>query len=323
MQKTHITIAVSTLSLLALGISAYFSFFQKAPIWEITTTTTPDAISVTYEEQQTSVERQNMKNSELYNTAMQDQDAAICTGISDSRQQSECSDMIIASIAKKAGTIEICDTITSTGTMILCRDVISSDRAITQADRQLCDTLSDMDLRTTCQESIDEIQLTAKTRDNTITREFCDTLGARSQSICLTQIREIDETALYRDALGKNDAKLCEQILQTELRNTCLDTIRLKSAVTSENTTLCDTITDPDKKLYCESQVSKTADIALYKSAITGTDPSACIPIINSNLENKCHDTIIIASIKRNNDTTLCTGLTATGMISACQAIWQ
>ena len=252
---------------------------------------------------------------------MQDQDASLCAGISDIGQKSECSDMIAANIAKKSGTIESCDTLASTGITLICRDVISSDRAIAAIDRSLCTQVSDSDRRTTCEESVDEIELTAKTRDNAITREFCDTLGDRYQSICLTQIREIDETALYRDAIGKNDTKLCDQVLSIELRSTCLDTIRLKSAITSENTTLCDTITDTDKQLYCQSQVSKTADIATYKSAITGTDPMACSPIVTENLRNKCHDTIIIASVKRDNNTTLCSELTATGMISACQQI--
>ena len=252
---------------------------------------------------------------------MQDQDASLCAGISDIGQKSECSDMIASNIAKKSGTIESCDTLASTGITLICRDVISSDRAIAAIDRSLCTQVSDSDRRTTCEESVDEIELTAKTRNNAITREFCDTLGDKYQSICITQIQQIDETAVYRDALAKNDARLCEQIIQTELKNTCLDTIRLKSAVTSENTTLCETISDPAKKLYCEAQVSKTADIAIYKSAITGTDLSACTPIINTNLENKCHDTIIIATVKRDNNITPCYQLTNIGSINACKQI--
>ena len=322
MQKLHIIIVASIVALLALGVGVYFFIFhERTPLWDIATTTTSDVVTMTYEEQRTSVEEINAKNSELYNTAMQDQDATLCTGISDTAQQSDCRDMIAATTAKKSGTIETCDTLTSTGITLICRDVISSDRAIAAIDRSLCTQVSGIDRRGACEESIDELSLIAHTKANTITREFCDTLAIRSQSICLTQIREIDETALYRDAIGKNDSKLCEQIVTVELRSTCLDTIRLKSAVTSENTTLCDTIADVDKRLYCQAQVSKTADIALYKSATRGTDPSACTPILTENLRNKCHDTIIIASVKRDNNTTLCDGLSATGMISACRAI--
>jgi hypothetical protein len=324
MQKIHIIIIITIVALLSLcGGVYFFIFLDQTPIWNIATTTTTDVVAPTYEEKRASVEETNAKNSELYNTAMQDQDATLCTGISDASQQSDCRDMIAANTAKKSGTIEACDVLTSTGITRVCRDVILIDRAIATIDRSLCTEVSGTDRRGACEESIDEIQLTAKTRENAITREFCDTLGIRSQSICLTQIREIDETALYRDAIGKNDTKLCEQIVTPELRSTCLDTIRLKSAVTTDNTGLCDTITDVDKRLYCQAQVSKTADITTYKSAITGTDPSACSPIVTENLRNKCHDTIIIASVKRDNNTALCSELTATGMISVCQQIWQ
>jgi hypothetical protein len=282
---------------------------------------TIDTPTPTYEIEQTRVDETNTKNSELYNTAMQDQDATLCEGISDTMQQSDCRDMILANTAKKSGTIETCDTLTSTGITLICRDVISSDRAISAIDRSLCTQVTDTDRRGVCETSIDEVRLTRATRDNTITREFCDTLGDRYQSICLTQIHETRETALYRDAIGKNDTRLCEQIVAIELRSTCLDTVRLKSAVNTESTDLCSTITDTGKRLYCQAQVSKTTDITNYKGAITGTDTASCQKIVNENLRNKCSDTIIIASVKRDNNTTLCDGLTATGMISACRAI--
>jgi hypothetical protein len=218
------------------------------------------------------VEEKNTQNKELYNTAMQEQNISMCTGISDENQKIECQDMIRATTAKKSGNIEACNTLTHTGTMILCKDVISADRAIATIDKTICNHISDGDRRMSCKEDIDEIQFANKTREKAITREFCDTLGDRYQSICLTQIQEIDETSLYRDAMSTNNTKLCEQITSPSLRTTCLDTIRLRSAVTTDNTTLCDTIADTDKRLYCQAQVSKTADIAVYKSAITGTD---------------------------------------------------
>jgi hypothetical protein len=310
--------------LFVIGIGSYFLFFQTKPIWTIETSTT-DAVPtvISYEQERINVTQKNTKNSELYNTAMQEQDISLCVGISDEGKKTECHDMIVATTAKKWGTIETCDTLTNTGVIVLCRDAISTDRAIATIDKTICNHISDEDRRMSCKENIDEIQFANKTRDKAITREFCDTLGDKYQSICLTQVREIDETAVYRDALAKNDARICEQIIQTELRNTCLDTIRLKSAVTSENTTLCETISDANKKLYCEAQVSKTADIAIYKTAITGTDTASCQKITNTNLQSKCNDTIIIATVKRDHNTALCYQLTNTGSINACKQIWQ
>ena len=148
MKKTYIIILVSTLAILGLGVGAYFFVFHhQSPTWDIATTTTPIVATPTYEEQRANIEKQNEQNSELYNTAMRDQDKTLCNAISDTSQKSECSDMIAANIARKSGTIEACDTLSSTGVTLICRDVILGDRAIAQVDRTLCETISDTDRR--------------------------------------------------------------------------------------------------------------------------------------------------------------------------------
>ncbi len=321
--KQIFIIIVSLGTLITIGIGIYFWFLYQKKNWNIETTTTINTTVPTYEDLRITAAKQNEKNSDIYNTALQDQNILLCAAISDPLQQSDCRDMIMANTAKKSGTIETCDTLISTGITLICRDVISSDRAITMSDRALCSQVRDTERRSSCETSIDEVQLGIRTRDQTITREFCDTLWEHYQSICLTQIHEIDETILYREAIAANDPKLCEKIKTIELASICQDTIRLKSAVNTDNTTLCETIIDSDKKLYCLSQVSKTADITLYKTAIAGTDTISCQKIINTNLRNKCSDTIIITTVKKYKNIVLCDGLTATGMISACRQIWQ
>jgi hypothetical protein len=321
--KKILIIIVSLIVLIVIGVGIYCWFFYQKHTWNIKTDTTVNTMIPTYADQRINIDKQNEKNSEIYNTAIQEQNILLCGGISDSMKQVECHDMIVAHTAKKSGTIETCDTLTSTGVITLCRDVISTDRAIATSDRTLCSQVIDMERRSSCEVSIDEVQLGTKTRDNTITREFCNTLGEHYQSLCITQIHEIDETSLYRQAIATNDLKLCEKIITAELRSTCQDTIRLKSAVNTDNTTLCESIADTDKKLYCQAQVSKTADITLYKTAISGTDTTPCQKILNTNLRNKCSDTIIITAVKKYKNTALCDGLTATGMISACRQISQ
>ena len=324
MQKLHIIIVGSIVAILALGVGVYFFiFWQQIPLWDIATTTTSDVVVPTYEQKRASVEAINAKNSELYNTAMQDQDATLCTGISDASQQSDCRDMIAAGTAKKSGTIEACDTLTSTGVISLCRDAISSDRAISTQDRTICNHISDMDRRLYCKDQVDKIILTQHIETHSVTRAICDSLGDRYEADCLSEIRELDESALYRDAIAKNNTKLCEQITNPELRTTCRDTINLKTAVSTESTGLCDTISDPEKQLYCQNQVSKTNDIALYKSAILGVNIESCTPIVNTSLRTKCHDSIIISRVKTEQNTSLCETLTNTGMISSCQQIVQ
>ncbi len=207
--------------------------------------------------------------------------------------------------------------------MSLCRDTISTERAVTTLERTICNHISDMDHRLYCKDQVDAAILRTHIQTHTVSRELCMKLGTKYQKDCQIEIRELDETVLYRDALVANDAKLCESIIALELKSTCRDTIILKVAITTENRTLCESIADTDKKLYCESQVSKTNDIAIYKSAITGTNIELCTPIMTQSLRMKCHDTIIISRVKNEQNTALCATLTNTGMISSCEQIIQ
>ncbi len=306
-----------------IGTSVYFLFFYQTPVWNIGYDITPSSTTLTYEQERANIEQNNIENAQLYNTAMRDQNATLCEGITNEDKQTECRDMIAATAAKKSGTIETCDTLTSTGVISLCRDAISSDRAIATQDRSICNHISDMDRRSYCKDQVDKVILAQHIEAHTVTRELCNTLGDHYEADCLSEIRELDESILYRDAIAKNNAKLCEQITNPELRTTCRDTINLKTAVSTESTGLCDTISDPEKQLYCQNQVSKTNDIALYKSAILGVNIESCTPIVNTSLRTKCHDSIIISRVKTEQNTSLCETLTNTGMISSCQQIVQ
>jgi hypothetical protein len=85
----------------------------------------------------------------------------------------------------------------------------------------------------------------------------------------MTEIRERDESDIYTRAIATDDVTLCRAITATELQTTCLDTVLLKRASQTNNPTLCDGISDIQKRTYCGTQVSKVSDVTLYKKAIT------------------------------------------------------
>ena len=109
----------------------------------------------------------------------------------------------------------------------------------------------------------------------------------------------------------------------SELQITCSDTINLKKAISTQNSILCETVQNTEKKLYCIGQVSKTDDIELYKSALIKNDLELCSRITSENLNTKCHDTVIITIVKSKKDITLCDSLKNTGMLTACQQLGQ
>jgi hypothetical protein len=317
-----ILIIITSLILLA-GIGSYFVFFWEKQKWDISYKLIQVEGTNPYQEMKENIEKESQKNRELYNTAIRDQDPILCNGIWDDQKRSECSDMIQSTLAKKTGMIETCDTLTNTGIMNLCKDTIYNDRAITRRNRSICNNISDSDMKLFCQEETDKFILKLHIDDHTVTREICDTMGDQYKVTCLNEIREVDESVLYTDAIKENDTTLCKKIINIELQSTCLDTINLKKAITTQNSILCEDLKNAEKKLYCMSQVSKTNDIELYKSALRKNEVESCTQITNENLRNKCHDNIIIMTVKSGKDTTLCDTLTNIGMITSCQQLGQ
>ncbi len=319
MQKIIIIISL----FIVLGIGIYFFFFQGKWIWDIKVAPVIKTPASEYEKQKSEIKDENQKNIELYNTAIQDQNPELCNGIVNIDKKNECHDMIIAATAKKIGDINTCDTLTNTGNTILCRDIIRTDRAINSHNKILCMKISVESKRSYCEDQIDESILSENVKNNTITKDLCDWLWSKYQQSCISNIHEIDESTLYKEAVEKNELALCKKITGVEFQSACTDTINLKTAIDTQNSLLCDEIISIEKKTYCQNQLSKTNDISLYKSALSNWNLEDCANIINENLRNKCHDTIIISSVKSQKDITLCDHLTSTGMIDSCKQIWQ
>ncbi len=331
MQKILI-ITLSFLAIIGIGISTYIIFLDKNPIINNSTTVSPDGSKTgetvespmtPYQEMRATIEQDSAKNIASYNAAISSKNPELCDTITEENKKIECRDTIITGEAKKTWLIETCDTITGTGTAVICRDNIRNDRAVATRNKILCEKISNSEKKIFCQESVDELVLRSYVESNTVTKENCDTLSPKFQITCMTEIREADESIIYTDAVNKDDIELCKKITNTDLRSTCLDTINLKTAISSQNSVLCESLENADKKLYCINQVSKINDVAIYKLATSGNTLENCTTIINENLKTKCHDTIIINIVKSNNDTSLCESLTNTGMTRACKQIWQ
>lgn len=309
--------------LILVGIGSYFLFFSEKSNWKINYNVTPVESQNPYEAMKARVEEENNKNIELYNTAIRDQDIHLCDGIWDNKKKSDCTDTITMTIAKKEWNPEKCDTLSNTGTVILCKDIFIADRAILAKESKLCKSISDTERKLSCQEEADNLMLKNNITNHTVTPMICARITQKYKETCLSEIREIDETELYKKAIDTDALELCNKITNSELQITCSDTINLKKAISTQNSMLCEAVQNTEKKLYCIGQVSKTDDIELYKSALIKNDLEICSRITSENLNTKCHDTVIITIVKSKKDINLCDSLKNTGMLTACQQLGQ
>ena len=312
--------------LIVIWGGVYFIVSQENKnLWDIQYSQSPNIEkALTYQELREQMEEKNAKNVELYNMAIKEKDPRICEEITEISKKNECKDAIVASIAQKNNNLEQCSTLSNTGILVLCKDAIYTDRAIMSNDTWLCKEISSTTKQASCIDLIDIKKLQEATKDKKITEEFCETLISEKQkSTCLASVSASDETSLYQRAITEDDINICKKIETQDTQITCIDTISLKLAISSSNITLCEDITDESKKAYCKMQLSRNSDIWIYKTSIQNNTLDACQNIENENLRNKCHDTIILNTVKIDKDVSRCDNINDTTIISACKQIWQ
>lgn len=129
------------------------------------------------------------------------------------------------------------------------------------------------------------------------------------------------DEAQYLEAVKTLDLNLCKTIVEDRLKHVCQDTILLEQAQKSNNISLCSSISDGEKKVYCIEKAKTHQDIALFKRASESKDLRTCTSIMDTNLKNRCHDVITLELVKTSKNTKLCDTLTNTGIIENCKRI--
>lgn len=319
MRKLYIIIPFVLIILVSIG---YLLFSGEDPLWNIAFHVEKDAPATSY----AGLVEQNLKkatdDATAYNKALAAGDTALCSKINDTKKQQDCSDMIIADTVRASGVIDDCARIQDADTSMLCRDTIRVDRAIKTQNVLLCAKVEDVARRDNCSETIEASILRAHITARDITQSVCDTFTTdKYRALCVVEIREIDETMLYKSAIEDNNLSRCTLITQKELKNLCTDNIYLKNALTLKDVSSCINIIDLEKQNYCKTQFVKVTDASLYKDAIQTNSKNKCAEISLISLRTKCLDTLIITEVKSTGNTNLCDGLSQSGTVAGCKRI--
>lgn len=121
--------------------------------------------------------------------------------------------------------------------------------------------MTDRDKKTVCQSAVDMSTYTSHTQSDSLTREFCNTLGSTYRKDCISKVDNNDEEIVSQKAINANDIRMCGKISNDSLRVSCSNTISLKLAIRTKTSGTCDDITGEKDQLYCRSQLSKIDDI--------------------------------------------------------------
>ncbi len=308
---------------LLLGWIIYFiSWLSDTPKWQDKWTfRTSQKETLSYEDKIKQDEETAVHDKGIYNNALKTQDTILCKDIINTDEKKRCYDMIGASVALKERKKEMCDTLSNSGIVERCRDNVSFSLAEKSWEKTMCALIIDENLRTQCEEMIDTKSFSLRVASGTIDTAFCGTLAGSVWDQCRAQVTRRDDKNSYNNALSQKTLESCDTIENEVLRSQCRDTIIFDMAIKQGDTDLCASISNKSRSEYCEKSLNVRNDTILYGSIVKEGDIIACDTLISLELKNRCHDVILIAQVRSNQDSALCENLYNTGMISSCRGL--
>ncbi len=314
--------------LLACGTAAIWWFFFREEIADYTSnhSVIPPTIEepkTTYREKVEEEVKQAAIDTAHYNNAIQNTTPTWCDAIENSTLQSDCKDSVIIREAIKDNDAELCWTISKQDSQVKCRDALMLKKAEEKWDKTLCDSISESGSILYCQESIDAKTLKIAQENQTVSPLLCNSLSQKYREICTTWLTQMNEKQIQNDAIRDNNQEWCELLsLESEKQN-CLDILYLKQAIVQKDANLCESITQGEKKDYCQKMFEKQNIAELFKEYIGTNNLEWCQTLSDLSLKNKCNDVVVVSLARINKDWKLCETLTNTWMITNCQKVAQ
>ena len=317
MRTTLITLAV--LVLIGGGI---FFFFSKGASFETLWNATPaEPLPTSYTDTVATAQKSESEDIATYNSALEKQDVTLCDSIDSTARKTDCQDTIQSAQAQSSDNLDGCTTLSDSGKTLQCQDNIYAARAQKNTDKTLCSKIDAKNLKSYCEEQVDTRSLQDALEKNTVSESFCSSLVESLQDECKSSLTQVDDTAIYTEAIKKKDLKLCDTLSNEDIQGSCRDAIILQMALAEQNGDYCASISDTEKKQYCESTLNKKNDAERFQDIVATGDIAQCNKFSDKTLQYQCSDMITLAQVRTTHDSNLCGDLFNTGMQYACVQI--
>lgn len=301
------------------GLLFYFfslSSEDSKPVW--TFRAQEKQIPMTYAESLTLQKETLANDTSIYNNAVASGNSTGCLAIADMSMKVHCQDVVGASFAQKSNDPTLCQKLSESGSRMNCEDGITLARAESSVDSMVCGGIHEENLRVHCQKMIDEKRLTLANASGSLSPELCQSLHEDLRQACKKNLRETNDTQAYNTATQSHDMLGCDGIYNDTIRDSCRDAIALEKALTEGESTTCNDIRNPEKKLYCMSSTVRRSDSIAFQQIVAQGSIEACDTIHDSTLKDQCHDMVLMKIAREQKDSTVCASLRNTGMQFPC-----
>jgi hypothetical protein len=232
--------------------------------------------------------------------------------------------MIAAADALEEKNPELCSVLTNAWIRERCLDNITYFQATEGADPSLCANIKDETIKSQCIQNIDELQLESHLASGSLDIEICNSLSTEElQSDCKRKITTEKDSEFYREALSNTSLQSCEGITDAVVKGKCRDMVLYDLAVKEGNLDYCSDIISSEQSDYCRKSLLWRQDVSRYQQFVRSGDLTSCEKLTVIQMKQQCHDTIIFAQVRENEDIGLCDLLYNTGITSQCREMLE
>ncbi|GAB0175106.1 MAG: hypothetical protein HHAS10_09850 [Candidatus Altimarinota bacterium] len=135
----------------------------------------------------------------------------------------------------------------------LSNDKVILEKAIANQSTESCGNISTEDLKQECNDVVYFSR--AKSNQNV---EICENIvNPDTKSHCLTTIGDLSDSSLFENAMIEQSLDFCNRIKAVEMKQSCLDRIRISDIIKSGKKSDCSSLVDESLRISCEQSFVK------------------------------------------------------------------
>lgn len=260
-------------------------------------------------------------NTEWYNEAYRSGDIKVCEKITNHDRKISCINNVIAGNAIKTKNIALCDQITVEEEKIWCRNPLYSYEAVSTNNIDLCNKIIGNDsFKDGCISKVTMNQI-VQNNTGTLSVDMCKNITDEFwKNNCVKELSAKNTYEAYQKAKSASTLDACDSVNDNSLRNICRDKILFLDAQENNNISLCEKISDVNKKQRCVEIVSNKLDESIRKNAVVSGKIEMCSNIKNSNTKQICVDEVYYKQALETKNKNICEKIQSAQKQSKCMS---
>ncbi len=269
----------------------------------------------------TFVKSEATMNTQWYNEAYRSGDVKICEKITNPDRKISCKNNVIAGNAIKTKNIALCDQITVEEEKIGCRNPLYSYEAVATNNIELCKKIVGNDsYQNGC---ISKVTMNQIAQNNTgiLSVDMCKNITDEFwKNNCVKEVSAKNTYEAYQKAKSASTLDACDSVNDSSLRNICRDKVLFLEAQENNSISLCEKISDVNKKQRCVEIVSNKLDESIRKNAVASGKIEMCSDIKNSNTKQICADEVYYKQALETKNKNICEKIQSAQKQSKCMS---